>query len=102
MNAKAESYTKQDYIHDELLKQIQSGEFPLNGKITSEEEISARYQCSRGTVGRAIIRLVQDGLVSRKPHDGTRVIKNSVHSSSSISLDAYAFIYPSDQHEGIW
>jgi GntR family transcriptional regulator, arabinose operon transcriptional repressor len=102
MSLQAESYTKQDFVYEELLRRIQTGIFPIDRHIPTELELTAEFQCSRGTVGRAIMRLVQEGLVVRKPHDGTRVVRNSIFSKTALNLDACAFIYPSDQHEGIW
>ena len=103
MSLQAESYTKQDFIYAELLKRITTGICPISARIPTEQELALEFQCSRGTVGRAIMRLVQEGLVARKPHDGTRVIRTTLSAPApSLNLDACAFVYPSDQHEGVW
>jgi DNA-binding LacI/PurR family transcriptional regulator len=103
MNPQAESFTKQDFIYSQLLKRITMGELPIGQHIPTEIELAQEFQCSRGTVGRAVMRLVQEGLVMRKQHEGTRVIRNAATASAaSLNLDACAFIYPSDQHEGVW
>lgn len=99
----AESFTKQDFIYSALLRRITSGTISIGGRFPAEPDLAAEFQCSRGTVGRAIMRLVQEGLVERKPRDGTRVIRSkAAPASSSLDLDACAFIHPSDQHEGVW
>ncbi|XHR30940.1 MAG: LacI family DNA-binding transcriptional regulator [Chthoniobacteraceae bacterium] len=103
MPLQAESYTKQDFIYAELLKRITTGICPIDALMPTEQELAAEFRCSRGTVGRAIMRLVQEGLVARKPHEGTRVIRGTAaHTLPSLDLDACAFVYPSDQHEGVW
>ncbi len=98
-----ELYTKTNVIYSELLKRITTGIFQIDGHIPTEEELAIEFRCSRGTVGRAVMRLANEGLVTRKPRDGTRVIRNSVAASVSfLNLDACAFVYPSDQHESVW
>lgn len=103
MSLHAESHTKQDFIFAELRKRITTGLWPIESNIPTEGELTVEFQCSRGTVGRAVMRLVQEGLVERKPRAGTRVVRNTVATlSGSLDLDACAFVYASDQHEGVW
>jgi DNA-binding LacI/PurR family transcriptional regulator len=54
-------------------------------------------------VSKAIAMLVHEGLVEQKPKLGTRVVSNEERCTGHLpKLGAYAFIYPSEQHEGIW
>jgi len=54
-------------------------------------------------VSKAFGLLVHDGLVERKARAGTHVLRNSIAAEhAKVHLDAFAFIYPSEQHEGIW
>lgn len=103
MTLPAEARTKQDIIYAELLRRIEREIYPIDGHIPTEIELAEEFQCSRGTVGRAVMRLVQEKLVARKPHSGTRVIRHApAPSPARLELDACAYIYPSNQHEGIW
>ncbi|XHR30927.1 MAG: substrate-binding domain-containing protein [Chthoniobacteraceae bacterium] len=100
----SEPSTKQEMIFSSLQSRIVRGEWGFGAQIPTEDELAAEFHCSRGTVGRAVARLVQEGLVERKTRMGTRVIRNSIipHNTATIDLDACAFIYPADQHEGVW
>ncbi|MEJ0000598.1 MAG: hypothetical protein WDO13_16415 [Verrucomicrobiota bacterium] len=49
------------------------------------------------------MRLVQEGLIERKPRAGTRVIRRVGRSApAALDLDACAFVCPGDEHEGVW
>ena len=52
--------TLQEQLHDELLKQIKSGQYPPGHRIPSEMQLSAMYNISRVTVRNAIQQLVDD------------------------------------------
>ena len=41
-------------IYEDLLAQIESGEYPYQGFIPSEAELCERYQCSHNTARRAV------------------------------------------------
>lgn len=103
MNPQSESLTKQSFVFAQLYNRISTGVWVVGDQIPTEEELAAEFQCSRGTVGRAIARLVQERLVERRTRSGTRVIRTALPGNpASIDLDACAFIYPGDQHEGGW
>ena len=55
----------------------------------------------KGTVSKALAVLVHEGFVERKARAGTTVTYGKEGSKPG-QLDAFAFIYPSEQHEGIW
>lgn len=97
-----ENQSKLDLVHDVIEKRIIDGEWHIGDQIPTETQFAEEFGCSRGTVSKAISRLTHDGLVQRRTRAGTRVLKNSVgRSRESVQLDACAFIYPSEQHEGI-
>ncbi|MCI7218441.1 GntR family transcriptional regulator, partial [Parafannyhessea umbonata] len=50
-------------IYEDLLAQIESGEYPYQGFIPSEAELCERYQCSHNTARRAVRLLAQEGYV---------------------------------------
>lgn len=103
MSLQNESLTKQSFVFSQLHHRIASGLWAVGDQIPTEEELATEFQCSRGTVGRAIARLVQERLVERRTRSGTRVIRQAAQPNpSNLDLDACAFIYPGDQHEGGW
>ena len=95
---------KPDAVFAELEKRIAAGRWPVGERIPTEVELAAEFRCSRTTVSKALSRLTHAGLVERRTRDGTRVLRTEAASASRPvpGLDAYAFIYPSDRHEGIW
>ncbi|PAW77806.1 MAG: hypothetical protein B9S32_09390 [Verrucomicrobia bacterium Tous-C9LFEB] len=94
---------KLEQVYTPLREGILSGRWKVGDRIPTENELSAEYHCSRGTVGRALARLVQEGLVERRTSDGTRVIRTELSPSvTPLELDACAFVYPSQRHEGMW
>ncbi len=103
MRKQTVSTSKQNFIYSELLNRITSGGIACGGFLPTEGELAAEFNCSRGTVGRAIVRLVQEGLVECKQRIGSRVIRNSVAAPvAKLDLDACGFICPSEQYEGVW
>ncbi|TDC86647.1 GntR family transcriptional regulator [Actinomadura sp. 7K507] len=60
-------------VAEELVRQIQSGRWPIGGKFAPEVDLAAEFDVSRGTI-RAALDIVEElGLVSRRPRRGTRV-----------------------------
>jgi GntR family transcriptional regulator of arabinose operon len=99
----AENLSKHDEVYRVLEERILGGQWSIGSQIPTEMQLSAEFGCSRSTTGKAIARLVHEGLVERKTRTGTRVIRHNLHRNKSLlDLNAYAFIYPSRQHEGVW
>jgi DNA-binding LacI/PurR family transcriptional regulator len=97
------SRKKSDAIYIQLRQEILDGKWLVGSKLPNEPEIARRFDCSIGTVSKAVGVLVHEGLVERRARAGTRVLRNSVKPEPAITrMDAFAFIYPSEQHEGIW
>ncbi|CZF79226.1 GntR family transcriptional regulator [Grimontia kaedaensis] len=65
--------TKSENLTALLVEAIVSGEIASGSKI-SEPELARRYECSRGPLREAIMRLEGLGLIERIPHVGARVI----------------------------
>jgi len=96
------NHSKSDQVYDALAERILDGRWPVDSIIPSEMELAAEFGCSRSTIGKAVARLVHEVFVERKRRVGTRVIRNSPgRDRRTVELDAYAFVYPSEQHEGI-
>ncbi len=93
-------------IHGELRRLVLAGEWTVGELLPRETDLCERFDCSVGTMNKAMALLAHEGLVERKARVGTRVTGASGVADSrqgrSVDLDAFAFIYPSDQHEGIW
>lgn len=60
-------------IREHIREKINSGEYPPNSMIPSEAELCEIYNVSRVTVRRAILDLVQEGLLNRGKGKGTFV-----------------------------
>lgn len=63
-------------IRENIREKINSNEYPPNSMIPSEAELCEHYGVSRVTVRRAILDLVQEGLLNRGKGKGTFVTEN--------------------------
>lgn len=63
-------------IREQIREKISSSEYPPNSMIPSEAELCEYYGVSRVTVRRAILDLVQEGLLTRGKGKGTFVSEN--------------------------
>ncbi len=103
MQATATSTSKLESVYRILEDRISTGVWPLDSVIPTEVQLASEFECSRSTIGKAVARLVHAGMVNRRTRVGTRVISSSVGQNRPfVELDAFAFIYPSERHEGIW
>lgn len=93
--------SKLDEVTATLRQRIVSSGIAIDELLPTESELAKQFGCSRGTVGKALDRLVQQGLVTRKTRVGTRVISQTPKTPVP-SLNAFGFIHPSEQHEQIW
>ena len=63
-------------IREDIREKINSKEYPPNSMIPTEAELCEHYGVSRVTVRRAILDLVQEGLLNRGKGKGTFVSEN--------------------------
>ena len=63
-------------IREDIREKIGSGDYPANSMIPSEAELCEIYGVSRVTVRRAVLDLVQEGLLTRGKGKGTFVAEN--------------------------
>ena len=63
-------------IREDIREKINGNEYPPNSMIPSEAELCEHYGVSRVTVRRAILDLVQEGLLNRGKGKGTFVSEN--------------------------
>ncbi|PAW79911.1 MAG: hypothetical protein B9S32_00880 [Verrucomicrobia bacterium Tous-C9LFEB] len=89
-------------IYTELRQSILSQKWKEGEKLPTDSTLATHYQCSAGTVNKAMALLVHEKLIERRPGMGTKVLGGlTVREKSSTQLNALAFVYPSDHHEGI-
>jgi DNA-binding GntR family transcriptional regulator len=77
-------------LAETLLRDIESGRYPVSSLLPTEKELAQQFGMSRHTVREAVRRLQDLGLISRQPGVGTRVKAKTaasryVQSSASIS-----------------
>lgn len=73
-------------LHQQILADIESrilsGEWPPGYRIPFEHELTARYDCSRMTVSKALTQLANAGLIERRRKAGSFVTRP--HSQSAV------------------
>ena len=69
-------------LADVLRRRIQDGEFKPGDRFPSEAELCSANGVSRGTVVRAIEKLVADGIIHRRQGVGSFVARPSLHRQS--------------------
>ena len=92
-------------VAKQLITAIEDGRYAIGELLPTEHELSAELQVSRQTVREAIRRLTEQGLVSRHPGIGTRVLRQHAevrysHRMESLSeLISYAQDVPLKIHQ---
>lgn len=83
-------------LTEKLLTLIDSGHYPVGELLPTEHALSAEFGLSRQTVREALRRLAEQGLITRQPGIGTRVVRRTPHDdgvysiSSMSELEGYA------------
>lgn len=98
---KTKNQTKVADLFEHFKKRILAGEFQAGDKLPIDTDLIRDFDCSQGTINNAMAMLAQAGLVERRPRIGT-IVSDRTASTGNVGLDALAFIYPSNRHEGIW
>lgn len=65
-------------IHDEFLRRVRTREWAPGARIPGELELAEEFGCARATVGRALTRMADDGMLDRRRRAGTRVAESPV------------------------
>lgn len=60
-------------IYETLKKEIERGEYAPGARLPSESELSRAYGVQRDTARRALKKLVDDGLITKRPGKGSFV-----------------------------
>jgi GntR family transcriptional regulator len=71
--AKTPRQPRYAWLRELLLKDIDSGKYPIGSLLPPENELSRRYDVSRHTVREAFRKLADNGLISRRAGIGTIV-----------------------------
>lgn len=90
-------------IADRLRADIQSGRYPLGGRLPIEAELAALFDTSRPTLRQALGTLAAEGLIVRRPRTGSVVVATHVPvvlSQAVTSVDEL-LDYPRDTHRKV-
>jgi GntR family transcriptional repressor for pyruvate dehydrogenase complex len=80
-----------DQVYGQLQRLIQRGEYPINSRLPSEQELSQRFGVSRPIIRQALRRLSLEGVVESRKGSGTIVrIGQSTLQSGFPSLNSVA------------
>lgn len=74
-------------LSDELLRRIRDGEYPVGSNLPTEAELCERFNVSRHTAREATRRLLDMGLVVRKPRAGTTVLRRYTEPKFGLGLE---------------
>ena len=75
-------------VADSLIREIETGRYPIGSLLPSEHELSDRYGVSRHTVREAMRRLAERGLISRRQGVGTHVTSRTAATRYVASINA--------------
>lgn len=76
-----------DGISRTIQMDILAGVYPPDTRLPSERDLAFQFNVSRVTIREAIERLLQLGMVEKRPHSGTYARDVSTHSSISLLTD---------------
>lgn len=76
-----------DYAHEQLLRLIIRGEFPVSRKLPSEASLSESIGVSRPIIRQALAMLRDDGVIASRQGSGSYVIRRPHHSVLSVNTD---------------
>ena len=68
-------------IADELSAKIRSGAWPPGHRVPFETELASTYGCARATANKAMVSLVQAGLIERRRKSGSFVARPHVQTA---------------------
>lgn len=86
--------SKQEYVVQELAKDIRFGHLKPGARVPSDRSLARRFDVSYMTARRAVNLLVGDGLLERRPRSGTFVSKpDQVRSRRKFRVNIIATTY---------
>lgn len=92
--------TKQEYVLEKIIADIESGRYGESGKMPTEAEYTERFRVSRQTIRSALARLEQEGRIKRVQGSGTyannsRISKPRTGTIAVICTYISEYIFPS-------
>ena len=87
-----------EQVKNQLVQQIQSGQYPALSQLPSEYELSDLFTVSRITIRQALHKLVQEGLIFKVHGKGTFVSKPKAYQNIS-HLQGFAEAMASTGHQ---
>lgn len=75
---------KFEYIYKDLKEKIETGEYPYQELLPSENTMVAIYNCSRNTIRRAVSELAEKGYVQPLHGKGVRIIYQPVDQAAFV------------------
>lgn len=75
MGAKKSTKRKYHKIRDFIKKRIQTGKYPVNSYLPSENEICVKFNTTRTTVRKALDELLKEGFIEKEHGRGSRVVE---------------------------
>ncbi|WP_078391064.1 GntR family transcriptional regulator [Shouchella patagoniensis] len=76
-------------VKDEIIKRIESGEYPVQSQLPTEAEFCEKFNVSRTTVRQALQQLSQEGFVYRRQGRGTFVAEPKIRTSLSQTVISF-------------
>ena len=76
-------------VSDYIMKNIQSGEWPVDYLIPTEMQLCEQFGVSRPTVRTAVLKLVQEGYLCRVKGKGTFVTSPPVLEQTTIFIESF-------------
>src|ERR1700730_6284596 len=61
-------------VTSELLERIESGAYPVGGRLPTEAQLTEEFNVSRSTIRLALSAIEEAGLIDRRQGSGTRVL----------------------------
>ena len=80
---------RHEEIADALRRAIDRGEYPVGGTLSTESDLAARYEVSRGTVRQAVAALTAEGRIGSR-QGARRVVLGNRRSQSFAELRSFA------------
>lgn len=86
---------KHRQVRDKLLNSIRSGEFAAGHQIPAEYDLATRFGVSHMTARRAVVELVETGILERRARKGTFIRAHSLERLSATTLQLVCMTYDS-------
>jgi GntR family transcriptional regulator len=85
-------------VTNELRRRIEAGEYPVGGRLPTENALTDEFDVSRSTIRQALAALEEAGLIDRRQGSGTRVLARTapVRYVQTVASEADVLRYASE------